>query len=273
MPFESLPLQPPAANHPPPVADKQAIARAFSRSAGEYDRVARLQQATGEQLLTTIETTPRQRVVDLGTGTGQFLPALASQGQQLLALDLACGMLRYARSKRAVPAVYLAADAEHLPLAPASVDLLFSNLALQWTDLGRVLSQAAQILKPGGSLHFTTLLADTLHELRDSWATLDSDRHVNRFDSRAELTQILAACPLRCRSLHYRLHRLHYQSALHLMRELKGVGATHVPGRQNRVLSRATLAQLERCYRQRYAEGASLPASWEVAYIVLEKSR
>jgi malonyl-CoA O-methyltransferase len=45
-------------------------------------------------------------------------------------------------------------DAERLPLAAGSVQMVFSNLALQWCDPAKVFAEAARVLPPGGLLLF-----------------------------------------------------------------------------------------------------------------------
>src|SRR5690625_3786235 len=66
---------------------------------------------------------------------------------QLLGLDLAEGMLQFARSQRTARANWLCADAEALPLAPASVDLVYSSLSIQWCEqLGTLFKELQRVL-------------------------------------------------------------------------------------------------------------------------------
>ena len=101
----------------------------------------------------------------------------------MIALDLAEGMLREARTPPEAAAtlpVESAADAAALPLRDASVDLVFSNLMLQWCqDPDAVFGECRRVLKPGGLLTFTTFGPDTLVELRRAWAAAD-DAHARQ---------------------------------------------------------------------------------------------
>ena len=73
---------------------------------------------------------------------------------------------------------WVAADAHALPLAPGSVDLVWSNLAAHWFDdpVGAV-AQWRQVLRPGGLLMFSLYGVDTLREARPT-ATPQSDAGV-----------------------------------------------------------------------------------------------
>ncbi|MFC6674186.1 methyltransferase domain-containing protein [Marinobacterium aestuariivivens] len=113
--------------------DKRKVADSFSQAASTYDNVARLQQEVGEELLLTIPEGTFERVLDLGCGTGYFtqqLTRLAGR-PEVLGLDLAPGMLHYARQQYShLPIQWVGGDAEQLPLADRSVDLVFSSLAI-----------------------------------------------------------------------------------------------------------------------------------------------
>ncbi|REN01692.1 methyltransferase domain-containing protein, partial [Mycobacterium tuberculosis] len=62
------------------------------------------------------------------------------------------------------------------------VDVIFSNLCLQWVeDLPAVFAGFRRALKPGGLLLVSTFGPETLIELRDAFAAADDVPHVSRF--------------------------------------------------------------------------------------------
>jgi malonyl-CoA O-methyltransferase len=138
--------------------DAAAVRRSFDRASAGYDAVAVLQTEIRAQLLQRLEftrLTPRL-VVDLGAGTGQGTRALKDRypRAQVLAIDAAPGMLRVANARQSWRRKFerICADAEHLPLADASVDLLFSNLLLPWCDPDRLFRECRRVLAPQGLL-------------------------------------------------------------------------------------------------------------------------
>src|SRR5476651_1678543 len=73
-------------------------------------------------------------------------------------------------------------DAESLPFKSESVDFVFSNCTFQWfLDPLVALIEIQRILKPQGLLLFSTFGPDTLKELRESYQTIDTEKHVNHF--------------------------------------------------------------------------------------------
>ncbi|SEQ62635.1 malonyl-CoA O-methyltransferase [Amphritea atlantica] len=249
---------------------KPQIAESFSRAAVSYDSVAQLQRRIGHRLLNQMTSTSADVVMDLGCGTGYFAPLLTEQlrPQQLICLDLAQGMLEYARQTRVTPnTLWLCGDAENLPLADNSVELIFSSLAIQWCEeLPALFSEVARVLKPGGHFLFSTLGPDTLFELREAWSEVDQYQHVNRFISFTDL-QRSAEPYLQQLSLTETPELLLYDELRGLTSELKGIGAHNISaGRQNGLTGKARIMAFKQAYeRFRRADG-QLPATYQVFY-------
>ena len=99
-------------------------------------------------------------VLELGSGTSYFSAWLARAGARPVALDLSGAQLATARRlQQTVGPVFplLEADAERVPLADRSFDLVVSEHgAPAWCDPERWLPEAARLLRPGGRLVFLT---------------------------------------------------------------------------------------------------------------------
>ena len=167
--------------------DSPKVRRCFDRAAAGYDTAAVLQAEVRDNLLGRLDLmalTPRV-VVDAGAGTGHAARALKRRYPKALvaALDLSPRMLLAAGRQQSWlrPFARVCADAERLPFADASVDLILSNLMLQWCNPDAVFAEFRRVLAPHGLLSFTTLGPDTLRELRSAWKAVDSHTHVNQF--------------------------------------------------------------------------------------------
>lgn len=254
--------------------DKRQVAASFSRAAASYDSVAQLQRDVGQALLGRLPSdfTP-QRWVDLGSGTGHFSRVLAGRftAAEGIAVDIAEGMLRHARSLGGAQQ-YIVGDAEQLPLADASCDLLFSSLAVQWCgDFAAVLAEAHRVLRPGGILAFASLCDGTLYELRDSWRAVDASVHVNRFRPLARYQQLCGASALQVGVLEAVPHVLHYADVRDLTHELKALGAHNInPGRPGGLTGRQRIKGLVDAY-ERMRQPLGLPATYQVVYGVMHK--
>lgn len=245
--------------------DKRLVAASFSRAATSYDRVAGLQRRIANQLLRWLPDDMVDVAVDLGSGTGYANRWLDARARQLLNVDLAQGMLSFARDNGS-QGVFMAGDAEALPLADASVDLLWSSLALQWSEQPQVLMQElARVMRPGGRLLISTLGPQTLFELREAWAAVDTGQHVNQFVAPADWLAV--DVPLECLR-HQQSNEVEYYSEVgQLLRELRALGAHNVnPQRRHGLGGQAALKGMMQYY-QRYRTTAGLPASYEVHYL------
>lgn len=255
--------------------DKRQVAESFGRAAQTYDQAAAFQRTVGNSLLARLPAWQIPRAVtDLGCGTGYFTRALQQRySQTVLGLDLAEGMLRYAREQSDGAGCWVAADAESLPLRAESQHLIFSSLALQWCpDLAQVLREAKRVLRPGGCLAFSTLVDGSLFELRESWRCVDGFVHVNRFMAQDSLRAVLASAGFARWQCEIEEHVLHYGQLSELTRELKALGAHNLnPGRPGGLTGRARLRALTQAYEQ-YRNDGSLPATYQVAQVLLFKA-
>lgn len=248
---------------PPGSIDKAAIGRAFGRAAHSYNSHAQLQRHSGNRLLDALADHPGQRLLDAGSGTGYFSKRLRDQGKTVIALDVSEKMLEFARQQHSADG-YLLGDIEQLPLADASLDLVFSNLAVQWCQLPLALAELHRVIRPGGRVAFSTLAEGSLDELRQTWEQLDGCRHTNRFLPFAELCTI--ARPYRA-ELQQETRTMYFADLPSLLHSLKGIGATWLQeGRSQGLFSRARLQALSDTYPK---TPRGLPLSYRLVYGLL----
>ena len=265
-----------AADFRPPQYTKLEVAASFSLAAAAYDSVAALQRDVGDSLL---EKTPGQdcevqAVLDLGCGTGHFHPALRSRfpAASYIGLDLASGMVAFCKEAYPGETKWLVGDAEKLPLAAASMDLIFSSLALQWCDRpDLIFAELARVLKPGGTCVFTSLGPGTLHELRAAWGAVDQYQHVNNFLPVEHLLAAAGSLQDVSLTVETRPFVMHYDKVGDLLTELKTLGAHNMnSGRPAGLTSRGKLRTMIEAYEV-FRQDGQLPASYEVLLGELRK--
>ncbi len=252
--------------------DRLQVRRAFGRAASRYVEHAVLQREVGERLLDRLDGYAGfapTRILDVGCGPGVALAALAQRypQAQVLALDLALPMLQQATEHGAARTSRICADAQALPLASDSVDLLHSNLCLQWCDdPGLAIAEFARVLRPGGVLLFSTFGPDTLKELRAAFAAVDAAPHVSRFIDMHDIGDGLLTTGFRDPVMERDDFVLTYADVRTLMRELHAIGAGNADARRARVLTGKThFAQVVAAYEAHRSDGI-LPATYEVIY-------
>jgi len=252
--------------------DFAGLRRSFDRASAGYDAVAVLQAEIRAQLLQRLEftTLTPQLVVDLGAGTGIASRALKDRypRAQVLAIDCAPGMLRVADRRQSWRRRFgrICADAERLPMADGSVDLLFSNLLLPWCDPERLFAECRRVLAPQGLLTLSGFGPDTLQELRNAWAAVDPHSHVSRFIDMHDLGDALARAGFAAPVLDVDRYTLQYTDVRALARDLKALGTRNFTRNRPRGLtSPARFAAMETAYESARREGR-LPATYEVVF-------
>jgi len=251
--------------------DRKAVRRAFERAAPGYDRYAVLEQEVESRLLERVGFFRYQpdRVLDLGCGTGSASRALGAQFEdaQVIALDWSPAMLAMSGSSEGVNPSKVCADMHAIPLAAASMDLVFSNLALQWSvDLPAVFTEFRRVMKPGGMLVFTCYGPDTLSELRQAWQAVDDFPHVHDFPDMHDIGDMLLATGFSEPVMDVERLTLEYRDVMSLLRELKGSGAQNAATLRFRALTgRSRLLKMQQKYEQ-FRCNDRYPASYEIIF-------
>lgn len=254
--------------------DRARIRSAFDAAAASYDDAAVLQREMGQRMLERLDYIRLEpaRVVDVGAATGAITTGLRDRYRKarVVAFDLAPGMLRRARERgswlRPLPVV--CGDAESLPFADGSVDLLFSNATFQWCErLDRLFEECQRVLRPGGLLMFSSFGPDTLRELRASWSDADGERHVNDFVDMHDVGDALVRAGFADPVMDMEYFNLTYASVPELLRDLRAMGAQTVRGgRAGGLTGRERFRRMSAAYERYRDSDGRLPATWEAVY-------
>ncbi len=232
--------------------DKKRIAEDFSAAAAEYDLHADLQQRVLHNLLDKIRSSisPASHILDAGCGTGGLAKLLPKHS--ITQLDIAYNMCLSAKKYGNA----INADVSILPFANNSFDIVFSSLVLQWVaDWQAALTEMQRVLKPGGVLAVATFGEGTLHELKESFASIDEARNVSPFIS-SDLFE--------CETIVE-----YYPNLESIMVKLKAIGARNkLSGRSKVLMTRNKMQKIEHYYKTHYGSSAGLPVTWEVLYFV-----
>jgi malonyl-CoA O-methyltransferase len=252
--------------------DASRVRRAFDRAATNYDAAAVLHAEVRDNLLERLDLmalAPRV-VVDAGAGTGHASRALKRRYPKALviALDFSPCMLQAAGRQQSWLRRFarLCADAERLPLADGSVDLILSNLMLQWCNPDPVFAEFRRVLAPHGLLSFTTLGPDTLRELRSAWREVDSRTHVHQFIDMHDVGDALVRGGFAAPVLDVERYTLTYLDVRRVAADLKATGAHNATsGRARGLTGRRQFAALQSAY-ERFRQDGRLPATYEVVF-------
>jgi malonyl-CoA O-methyltransferase len=260
--------------------EKALVRNAFARAASHYDAVADFQREAGERLVDVCQDFPaifpsvssaQMQVLDAGCGTGHGLQLIARQWPQArtVALDFAEPMLLSHSVTIGAPALTVCGDIEMLPLATASVDLVWSSLAMQWCDTSRVAQEFHRVLKHGGYLAATTLGPGTFAELRRAFAGVDEFRHTNDFIDETRLRSTLGAAGFGLLVLQRVAMQRHYPDLRSLLASVRELGASHVVSKNRRpgLMGKTAWRHFTDNYEQmRTAHG--LPLTYDTYFIV-----
>jgi SAM-dependent methyltransferase len=165
---------------------------------------------------------------------------------------------------------------EGLQLAPQSLDLALSALALQFAnDLPGVLAQIRRALRPDGLFLAAMLGGDTLTELRESFTAAEVELEgglsprVLPFADLRDLGALLQRAGFALPVADVDRVVVRYDNAFALMQDLRRMGATNVLTERRRTpLRRATLLRMAQIYGERFADSdGRIRATFDIVWL------
>ncbi|BBD97471.1 SAM-dependent methyltransferase [Sphingobium amiense] len=177
---------------------KQRISEAFGAAADRYDDHAGPQRFAARlvaDLAGRQQPGGRPRILEIGCGTG-FLTRevpLRWPDAELIATDLSPRMVEKTADGGWLGGTFLAMDGEHPAFDEPWFDLILSSLAFQWfDDLPAALERIVALLKPGGSLFFSTMGQGSFAAWRAAHEACGLRAGVPDYPSLADLRAMLA---------------------------------------------------------------------------------
>jgi len=253
--------------------DSRRVRERFNRAADDYDRHAAVQQEVGRRLderFGWLKLEP-ERVLDLGSGTGQMVRAMRERypGSAVFGLDLAEAMLH--RLPRAAwwsrRRLAMAADMHALPVAGGSLDVVVSNFALQWSDRPpELFGEVARVLNSGGVFSFATLGPDSLQEIRRAWAAVDAAPHVHAFPDMHDLGDALVGAMLADPVMDRETITVTYPDVDTLLGDLRGVGVGNAQRGRSAGMTGPRAWRRFREALQAQAVDGRIPLTYEIVY-------
>lgn len=246
----------------PVIFDRKAVRQHRDRAAQTQERVTPVLEVVTDILLDRLDDMVRNFTcaLDIG-GRGMTSQRLAARGICTISTDLSPRLV----ARSGGPNV--CADAEWLPFAPQSFDLVIANLSLHWVnDLPGVFSQIRHVLRPDGLFLASMPILPTLRPLRTALEAAELalcdgvSPRVSPFPTQQSCAQLMQRAGFALPVIDTEQLDLHYRSLTALMADLRAAGETNALVHRTRrpaprLLFPATAAELE----QPDAQGFAMP--------------
>ena len=254
--------------------DKEIARRHFSRAARSYNAWSEPQKRMADRLMASLAAVERpESILDVGCGTGLLTERLeaAYPNSKITAIDIAEGMIEECRRKwgESERVAFAVADVESLDL-DQQFDLIVSNSCFQWvSDLQRAMLRIAEHLQPSGRVIFSATTRGTLQELWSSYAIATSGNAAgHRLPDLEDYVRSVVRAGLAIESAREETTVLTYDKPEHVIRSLRGIGATRAAAGARAGLSRSQLKAVIETYRKHFStEDGRVTCAYRAAYV------
>lgn len=213
---------------------KDRIGTAFGAAADGYEDHAGVQRIVARtvgdlagQVAAIGHLPDRPRILEIGCGTGMLTRELQRRwpDAELVVTDLSPAMVGAAAKGAMLAGTFLPMDGERPWFEGEWFDLVVSSLAFQWfDDLHGAIDRLAGLLRPGGSLIFSTMGERSFAAWRAAHAACGVQSGIAAYPSLAELQAMLAGYP--DAFAFDEDYAVDWGSARGLVGHLKGIGAS-----------------------------------------------
>jgi len=125
-------------------------------ASGDYAVIGTTLQIVGEMLCEAVDLRSNQRVLDVAAGNGNATLAAARRFAEVVSTDYVGALLERGRERAAadrLPVTFQEADAEALPFADASFDVVLSTFGVMFTpNQAKAASELMRACRPGGKI-------------------------------------------------------------------------------------------------------------------------
>jgi ubiquinone/menaquinone biosynthesis C-methylase UbiE len=125
-------------------------------SSGDYAIVGTTLQIVGETLCEAVDLRSNQRVLDVAAGNGNATLAAARRFADVVSTDYVGALLEGGRRRAEadrLPVMFQEADAEALPFADASFDVVLSTFGVMFTpNQDKAARELLRVCRPGGKI-------------------------------------------------------------------------------------------------------------------------
>jgi ubiquinone/menaquinone biosynthesis C-methylase UbiE len=125
-------------------------------SSGDYGIVGTTLQIVGETLCEAVDLRSNQRVLDVAAGNGNATLAAARRFANVVSTDYVAALLEGGRRRAEadrLPVTFREADAEALPFADASFDVVLSTFGVMFTpNQDNAARELLRVCRPGGKI-------------------------------------------------------------------------------------------------------------------------
>jgi SAM-dependent methyltransferase len=139
-------------------------AKVWSSGGADYDQISRGIADSIEHAVLRLDPQPRERVLDLSTGTGWTSRVVARRESIVTGVDIAADLVSVARGKAAqerLPIEYQVGDAEQLPFDDGAFDAVVSTCGVMFaTRQEAAAEELARVVRKGGRIALTTWTPD-----------------------------------------------------------------------------------------------------------------
>ncbi|MHB9004908.1 MAG: class I SAM-dependent methyltransferase [Coriobacteriia bacterium] len=133
-------------------------------AAGDYAQIGVRLQIVGEALCEAVDLLATEKVLDVASGNGNASLAAARRFADVTSTDYVPALLDQGRQRAKasqLPIEFVTADAENLPFADASFDVVLSTFGVMFSpDQDRASSEMLRVVKPGGRIGLASWTPD-----------------------------------------------------------------------------------------------------------------
>ncbi len=244
----------------------ERVQKYFDNAHSSYDQYAQIQRKIAKKLISKVDISPNDKILDLGSGTG-YIADIMPNIESIYQADISFKMCQYAQNKSKNHNTIINCDIGLLPILDSYFDIITASLVMHWQpDLKQTLAEAYRVLKPGGIICISVPIDNNFTELEHVINKCGYTNSIRKCNLK-NVIDTVTSLSLRITTNEEEVIVKYYHDFYQFLKSMNRTGSNIT----SKKVGLKQIKTIESCYNKHFRTEHGCKTTWHIGYIIAQK--